>query len=216
MNVMEHYKFELKPLPYAYDSLVPFIDELTMKLHHDRHLKTYVDNLNKALKNYPKYQDYSLERLIKQSWLMPKKIKTAVVNNAGGVYNHEFFFSILSDKRNYKPCGEIYKAIVSNFGTYDNFKNLFTDAALGVFGSGYAWLAMDPKKKLHIIKTANQETPLTHNMTPLITIDVWEHAYYLKNYNKRANYIDNFFAVLDYIKVNNIYLQNIKKLKNSN
>ena len=201
----EHYPFVNPPLPYAYDALEPYIDTLTMHLHHDRHLQTYVDNLNKALKDYPALHDWSLEELLTNANRLPDAIRTPVRNNAGGVYNHIFYFSGMSpsDTRHY--AGALYDAIVRDFGPTDVFFQKFKDAALSVFGSGYAWLTADENGKLSIITTANQDTPLTRGLCPVATIDVWEHAYYLKHYNDRVGYIDDWFQVANWERAGELY-----------
>jgi Fe-Mn family superoxide dismutase len=202
--VQQHYPFTLKPLPYDYNALEPFIDEKTMHLHHDKHLKTYVDNLNAALKGYPELQTWSLEKLLKNVNWLPEDIKTPVKNNGGGVYNHEFYFSIMSEDRDTQPSQELLLLLERDFGGLDEFKAQFKKAALGVFGSGYAWLALDKGGKLVIKTTANQDTLIPLELYPVMIIDVWEHAYYLKNYNVRADYIDNWFNVVDWRKVSTL------------
>lgn len=197
----EHYPFVNPPLPYAYDALEPFIDAKTMMLHHDRHLQAYVDNLNRILKNYPEYQSFSLESLLLYQASLPAGIRTPVCNNAGGVYNHIFFFSNLkAPERQLRslPCSSYINSV---FGSPDAFLEAFRKAALSVFGSGYAWLVMDVTGRLQIITTANQDTPLPLNLRPLLNLDVWEHAYYLKHYNKRDDYITDWFRVIDWNRV---------------
>lgn len=201
----QHYKFQLIPLPYLYSSLEPYIDTLTMELHHDRHLKTYVDNLNAVLEKYPEYQMWSLGQLIRDINWLPENIRTIVKNNAGGVYNHNFFFENMSSNRNTELSETLENKINNTFGSFDKFKEEFKNQALAVFGSGYAWLVSDINNNLRIIATANQDTPLIFNMKPIMTIDVWEHAYYLKHYNKRADYIDDWFNVVDLSKVSQNY-----------
>lgn len=204
LKMNQHYKFVNPPLPYEYDALEPFIDAKTMELHHDRHLQTYVDNLNKILTDYPEYQNLTLEELILFAGSLPSEIKQSVLNNAGGVYNHIFFFSTMNFPSDSPLPANLLKTVDSNFGNFDNFKFEFTKAALSVFGSGYAWLVKDSFDNLKIITTANQDTPLSLHLSPVLAIDVWEHAYYLKNYNKRADYIMNWFHVVDWEKVNDI------------
>ena len=162
----EHYPFVNPPLPYAYDALEPYIDTLTMHLHRDRHLQTYVDNLNRTLKDYPVLHEWPLEELLTNADRLPADIHTPVRNNAGGVYNHIFYFSGMSpsDTRHY--AGALYDAVVRDFGSTDAFFQKFKDAALSVFGSGYAWLTADGNSKLSIITTANQDTPLTGGCAP--------------------------------------------------
>ena len=200
-----HYPFSLLPLPYSYEALEPYIDTFTMKLHHDRHLKTYVDNLNAALSNDPAYQNWTLEQLIFYADCLPKEIQTAVINNAGGVYNHNFYFANMSPKNNSIPTGFLTTKMDATFGSYNDFKKVFQVAALDVFGSGYAWLVADSHKNLKIMTTHNQETPLTSNAYPLLTIDVWEHAYYLKHYNKRVDYIADWFHVANFDLASKLY-----------
>jgi len=200
-----HYPFENPPLPYAYDALEPYIDTLTMRLHHDRHLQAYVDNLNKALKGYPAYHGWTLERLLTGADSLPAGIRTAVLNNAGGVYNHVFFFDGMSGRESRRQAGALYGAVVRDFGSAEKFLEEFKNAALGVFGSGYAWLTADKNGRLGIIKLPNQDTPLASGLCPVAAIDVWEHAYYLKHYNERAKYIDDWFAAADWERANEEY-----------
>jgi Fe-Mn family superoxide dismutase len=201
----EHYPFENPPLPYAYDALEPYIDTLTMHLHHDRHLQTYVDNLNKALKDYPAYHSWSLEQLLTNANRLPAAIQTPVKNNGGGVYNHIFYFDGMSNADTRYQAGSLYNAIVRDFRSADKFFEAFKDAALAVFGSGYAWLVTDKSGKLSIIKLANQDTPIAKGLCPLATIDVWEHAYYLKHYNERAKYVDDWFRVADWSRAGELF-----------
>lgn len=201
----DHYKFENTPLPYSYDALEPYIDEKTMHLHHDKHLQTYVDNLNKALENYPKFQTWTLEQLIFHIASLPEEIQTAVKNNAGGVYNHRFYFSNLINPAPHQPTGPLGEAINKKYGCYQNFQEQFKTAGTSVFGSGYAWLVVDATGELQIIKTANQDTPLPLGLYPLLNLDVWEHAYYLKHYNLRADYINDWFQIVNWDHVNENY-----------
>lgn len=194
-----YYPFELLPLPYEFDALEPSIDAQTMEIHHDRHLKAYVDNLNAALKDYPQYHCMSLEQLLRNLCKLPTAIQTTVKNNAGGVYNHNLYFNIMGTS-NHKPMGRIKKSIEQTFGTYENFEAALKDSALKRFGSGWAWLATDSSYVLKIVSTANQDTLLNTCLRPIILIDVWEHAYYLKYKNKRAEYIDNWFNVINWEK----------------
>lgn len=193
---MDHYEFKVIPLPYKYDAIEPYIDTLTMQLHHDGHLKTYVDNLNKALKDYPIYHSWTLEQLIYYSEKLYKKIQTAVLHNAGGIYNHNFFFQNLQNPQK-KWSGNLADAIDKEFNSFEDFKKEFTESALSVFGSGYTYLVLKDNK-LKIINLANQDTPLVLNSYPVICVDVWEHAYYLKNHNIRANYLESWFNVVNY------------------
>lgn len=201
----EHYPFENPPLPYAYDALEPYIDTLTMHLHHDRHLQTYVNNLNNTLKNYPELQGWSLEALIYNTDRLPAPIMQSIRNNGGGVYNHIFFFNGLSNTDIWSQAGTLYQAMLHDFDSVDQFYNEFKAKALSVFGSGYAWLVVAPDGKLMIMTSANQDTPIVQNMCPVLGIDVWEHAYYLKHYNERAAYIDDWFHVVDWEHADELY-----------
>jgi Fe-Mn family superoxide dismutase len=199
---MEH---KLPQLEYAYDSLEPFIDSETMRIHHDKHHQTYTDKFNEAIKNHPQLQNKKVEEILSNLNEIPQEIKQAVINHGGGYFNHNFFWEIL--KKGTKPKTEILKEINKTFGSFDKFKEEFTKAATTLFGSGWAWLVLDQNKKLEIIQTKNQDTPLSIKKTPLITIDVWEHAYYLKYKNKRADYVEAFFNVINWNKVNELFLK---------
>lgn len=193
------YPFVNTPLPYAYDSLEPYIDEKTMHLHHDRHLQTYIDNLNAIIKEHPELQTWTLEGLLELSAFLPKEIRQPVINNAGGVYNHHFFFDSMTPAGKQPEENPLLAEIARQFGSLEAFQEQLKKEALAVFGSGYAWLAADGGK-LKIIRTANQDTPLPLDLQPLLALDVWEHAYYLKHYNQRAAYIDDWFSVVDWEK----------------
>jgi len=194
-----YYKFELMPLKYDYSALEPYIDTKTMRVHHDGHLKTYVDNLNKALENYPGLQKLSLEDMLKNTSIIPQEIKTAVINNGGGVYNHNFFLNnIRPGRENNYPAGTLSSAIEKQFGSFEDFKNKFTNGALAVFGSGYLWLVRNRNGKLMLFPASNQESPLSYGYCPILTIDLWEHAYYLKHQNLRRDYINNWWNVINW------------------
>jgi superoxide dismutase, Fe-Mn family len=191
---------ELPELGYAYNSLEPYIDEATMILHHDKHHATYVKKLNEALEAHPELKDKPVQELIKNLSSLPADVKTAVRNHGGGHLNHSFFWTLL--KKDVKPNGKIAAAIKKDFGGIEQFQEQFKKAALGQFGSGWAWLVFNPStKKLEIVSTSNQDSPLTDGKVPILTVDVWEHAYYLKYQNKRDEYIDNFFHVVNWKKV---------------
>jgi Fe-Mn family superoxide dismutase len=200
--------FQLVPLPYAYNSLEPYIDEQTMKVHHDKHHQTYTDKLNEALKDFPDLQKKKAEELLAKLDKVPEKIRQAVINHGGGYVNHNFFWEIL--KKDVKPEGEILEAISSKFGSFEKFKEIFTQAATTVFGSGWAWLVVDENKELEIIQSKNQDSPLSFGKTPILAIDVWEHAYYLKYQNKRADYISAFWNIVNWNKVNELYKKLLK------
>jgi superoxide dismutase, Fe-Mn family len=198
------YPFQLEALPYAYDALEPYIDALTVQIHYDRHVQTYVENLNKALEGSKDHQSWSLEELLAKVNELPDSIKNAVRNNGGGVYNHNLYFAGMKAREN-ELAGELKEAIVKNFGSLDDFKASFKAAGLGRFGSGWAWLAVNANKELVVVSTPNQDTVLADGLNPILAMDVWEHAYYLKYQNKRADYIDNWFQVVDWNKANDLY-----------
>ncbi len=198
MNHQQTYPFQNYPLPYAYDALEPYIDEKTMRLHHDRHLQTYIDNLNKTLADYPKLHSWTLEDLLRNIDFLPVAIQIPVWRNAGGVYNHQLFFQTLKPAEAGNASLEAIGPIMNYFGGMEAFKEQMTEAALSVFGSGYAWLVMDPQKNIMIMTTANQDTPIAGNLYPLLLVDVWEHAYYLKYYNVRADYVKSWFSIINW------------------
>ena len=200
----KNYPFQLEALPYKYDALEPYIDALTVQIHHDRHVQAYVDNLNKALEGSKDHQSWSLEELLTKVNELPDSIKTAVRNNGGGVYNHNLYFAGMKAGKN-EPTGALKEAIIKKFGSLDDYKSSFKAAGLGRFGSGWAWLAVDASKELVIVSTPNQDTILSHGLIPILAMDVWEHAYYLNYQNKRADYIDNWFLAIDWDKANDLY-----------
>lgn len=191
--------YELPALTYGYDALEPFIDKETMNIHHTKHHQTYVTKLNEALSAHADLQKKTVEDLVRDLGSVPDAIRTAVRNHGGGHANHSFFWKIL--KKDVKPGGKIVEAINSTFGGQEQFKEKFTAAAAGVFGSGWAWLVAS-NGKLEIMSTPNQDSPLTQGKTPIIGIDVWEHAYYLKYQNRRPEYISAFFNVINWDEVN--------------
>ena len=203
--MQQTYPFELMPLPYSYDALEPYMDAETLHYHHDKHLKTYIDNLNKILKDYPQYHDWTLEDILKNLDEFPEDIRQTVMNNAGGVYNHNLYFSLLSPNPG-QPAPSLSQALNATFGSMDGFKTAMKTAAMAQFGSGYAWLVLD-QDKLVIVKTANQDTPLPSGFKPLLLVDVWEHAYYLKYQNMRAAYLDAFWNVVNWSRVSQLYDQ---------
>ena len=191
----------LPELPYAYDALEPFFDEATMKLHHDKHHATYVANLNAAIDKHPELADKSALELVKDLASVPDDIRTAVQNNGGGHVNHSFFWEILASNAGGAPTGAIGEAIVAKFGDFDAFKETFKTAATGRFGSGWAWLVVDASGELKVTSTANQDNPITDGETPVLGLDVWEHAYYLKYQNRRADYLQNILKIINWEKV---------------
>jgi Fe-Mn family superoxide dismutase len=195
----EYYPFTNLPLPYDYNAMEPYIDEKTMRLHHDRHLQTYIDNLNRILEENPDLQKLSLRELILSVPRLPYPVQLGVLNNAGGVYNHRFYFDVLANPAKQQPERKLAEAIARDFGGIEAFCREFKKAALSVFGSGYAWLVSD-RGSLKIVTTPNQNTTLSMGLCPIINIDVWEHAYYLKHYNVRADYIEDWFRILNWEK----------------
>lgn len=192
------YPYELPALPYAFDALEPHIDARTMEIHHGKHHGGYVTKLNDALAKWPEGQTRELEEILKNSDAVPEEIRKAVRNNGGGHYNHSLFWKAMKKGGGGEPAGEFADTIKNNFGDFAKFKEAFTAAALSVFGSGWAWLAKDAAGKLSVISMPNQDTPLAQNLTPLLGLDVWEHAYYLKYQNRRAEYVEAWWNVVDW------------------
>jgi Fe-Mn family superoxide dismutase len=188
----------LPSLPYDYNALEPFIDTATMKVHHDKHHQAYVDNLNKTLEKYPNLQSKTIEELLTGD--LPSDIKQAVINNGGGHFNHSFFWQIMSPKSN-EPKDQFLDAINSTFGSPEKFKEAFTQKAMSVFGSGWAWLILTPDKKLILKRHSFQNPPIVNNNIPILGLDVWEHAYYLKYQNRRAEYISAWWHIVNWRKV---------------
>ncbi|WP_029423151.1 superoxide dismutase [Alicyclobacillus macrosporangiidus] len=200
---------ELPPLPYDYNALEPHIDEQTMRIHHDRHHGTYVNNLNAALEGHPDLQAKSLDELLRNIDSVPESIRTAVRNNGGGHANHSLFWQIMSPNGGGQPTGALADAINSTFGSFEKFKDEFSKAAAGRFGSGWAWLVID-NGKLAITSTPNQDNPVMEGKTPILGLDVWEHAYYLKYQNKRPDYIAAWWNVVNWAEVGKRYEAAIK------
>ncbi len=197
-------KHTLPILNYSYNALEPFIDEQTMTIHHSRHHQTYVDNLNAALDKHPELYEKTLEQLLTSLNLLPLDIQTGVKNNGGGHYNHTFFWSLLKKNGGAEPTGDLRLALVKTFGTFAAFKDMFALAAKSRFGSGWAWLIVNQNRELEIMSTPNQDSVLSLG-TPILTLDVWEHAYYLKYQNRRVDYINAFFNVIDWNKVAQLF-----------
>lgn len=193
--------FKLPPLPYGLDALEPHIDAKTMEIHHGRHHQAYITNLNKAVATSKDLASTSLEELIRHLDEVPEAVRTAVRNNGGGHYNHSLFWQTMKKGGGGQPKGALGKAIDTKFGSFDKFKTEFSDAAMKVFGSGWAWLILE-EKDLKIVSSPNQDTPLSHSKHPLLGLDVWEHAYYLKYQTKRADYVAAFFNVINWDFVN--------------
>ncbi len=199
-------KYELPPLPYPYDALEPYIDARTMELHHTKHHQTYVDRLNEALAKHPSFakategkpEIEALEEMLKNIDSVPEDIRTAVRNHGGGHLNHSFFWRIMAPANTLIPKPSTLNPINDAFGSLDEFKKQFTAAAAGLFGSGWAWLVKDQSGALKVITTPNQDSPLLQGWTPVLGLDVWEHAYYLKYQNRRTEYIEAWWNVVNW------------------
>ncbi|WP_020614684.1 superoxide dismutase [Sediminispirochaeta bajacaliforniensis] len=191
-------------LPYAYDALEPYIDERTMRIHHDKHHEGYTAKLNNAVEG-TEYASKSIEELLAGLDALPENIRTGVRNNGGGHYNHSLFWKVMGPKGGGRPDGALAEKIDSSFGGFDVFISEFSAAAASRFGSGWAWLALDAKGSLVVLSTANQDNPVTQGLVPILGLDVWEHAYYLKYQNRRPEYIESFFKVINWPKVAELY-----------
>lgn len=201
-------KFETPNLPYDYNALEPYIDEATMKIHHDKHHVAYTTNFNKALENYPELAEKSAEEILANIDAVPEDIRAAVINHGGGHVHHNLFWEIMAPAGKGGEAGDgLLEDIIKTFGSLDKFKEEFTTAAMGVFGSGWAWLSLD-NGKLIIEKTSKQDSPYSLGHTPILGIDVWEHSYYLKYQNRRAEFVENFFNVINWTKVAEKYKAN--------
>lgn len=198
-------KFVLPELGYAFNALEPAIDAQTMEIHHDKHHAGYVNNLNAALEKAPKFFDLSVEDILKKLNDVPEEIRTAVRNNGGGHANHALFWKLLAPGGKNVPSGHLLKDIDTSFGSYDNFMNVFSNAAKTRFGSGWAWLVLDENKKLQVYSTANQDSPYLQGHIPVLGLDVWEHAYYLKYQNRRPDYVNAFWTVVNWDTADNLY-----------
>ena len=197
-------KYELPKLPYNYDALEPYIDTKTMEIHHSKHHQGYVTKLNSALEKHPDLQEKSLEDILKSIESVPQDIKIAVRNNGGGHYNHSLFWEIMGPDKNKEPEGKLAEDISKNFGDFEKFKEKFSNAAVSIFGSGWAWLIVEGSN-LKVITTPNQDSPVMNNQLPILGLDVWEHAYYLKYQNRRPEYIQNWWNVINWDKVDKKY-----------
>ena len=199
--------FELPPLPYDYNALEPYIDTQTMQIHHDKHHQTYVTNLNNALQGQDQLASMSVDDLLRNINQVPDSIRTAVRNNAGGHSNHTMFWNIMKPSGGGQPTGDLGNAIQQTFGSFDAFKAAFNDAGTKRFGSGWAWLVLDSSGKLQVISTANQDSPLMDGLYPVMGNDVWEHAYYLKYQNRRPEYLNAWWNVVNWDEVARRYEQ---------
>jgi superoxide dismutase, Fe-Mn family len=201
--------FELPPLTYDYNALEPHIDAATMKFHHDRHHATYVKNLNAAIGKYPELKPKTVEELLTSLDTLPEDIKTIVRNNAGGHFNHSMYWQIMAPKSGGAPTGEIATAIKTQFGSFDTFKTQFTEAGTKLFGSGWVWLVRE-KDQLKIITTANQDSPISQGLYPIMGNDMWEHAYYLNYQNRRPDYLSAWWNVINWTEVDRRFSKSLK------
>lgn len=197
--------FTLPELNYSYDALEPYIDAVTMETHYSKHHQAYVSNLNAALEKYPELSTRTIEDLLIHLSNLPADVQTAVRNNGGGHYNHTFFWGLMNKDGAKEPTGELKNRIDVIWGDFESFKAKFKAAALSRFGSGWVWLVINPKGVLEITSTPNQDSPITEGNHPILGLDVWEHAYYLKYTNKRADYVDQWWQVVNWSKVSELY-----------
>ncbi|MCB9855549.1 MAG: superoxide dismutase [Phycisphaerales bacterium] len=197
--------FELAPLPYAANALEPHIDARTMEIHHDKHHAAYTAKLNEAIEGHADLAGKSAEDILRNINSVPEAIRTAVINNGGGYVNHNLFWKIMAPNAGGEPTGAIGDAIKSTFNDFNSFKDKFSNAAATRFGSGWAWLCVDDKKKLIVTSTPNQNSPLMDGQTPVLGLDVWEHAYYLNYQNRRPDYIKAFWSVVNWKMVDELY-----------
>lgn len=198
--------FKLPELSYAYNALEPFFDEETMRLHHDKHHAIYTANFNAALEKYPELAKKTPEKILSNLEIIPSKIRTLVRNNGGGYVNHSFFWEILAPNQGGNPKYEVGDAISESFGNFERFKEIFKKKAIGHFGSGWVWVVVE-NGELKITSTSNQDSPLSLGQTPILTLDLWEHAYYLKYHNVRLDYIEAFWHLIHWKKVNKFYVE---------
>ncbi len=202
----EHYPFVNLPLPYPYDALEPYIDTQTMYLHHDRLQQRYVANLNAILRDYPQLQNMTLEELLSNPESLPEEARQGIINNGGGVYNHIIYFAGMTNSMTRSQAETLFPAIVESFGTVEQFFDEFKRYAMSVFGSGYAWLVVDPNGTLSFVTTPNQNSPISNGLCVIAGIDVWEHAYFLKRFNDRAAYIEDWFHVVSWEAADERYI----------
>lgn len=195
------YPYSLPQLPYPYDALEPYIDKMTMEIHHTKHHQAYINNLNSALEKYPEFHNLELEEILKNLNQLPEEIRTAVRNNGGGHYNHSLFWEIMKPNGGGEPKGKLKEEIEKNFGSFEEFKKLFSETAIKHFGSGWAWLVITSDKKLKVYSLLNQDNPLMNGDVPIMGLDVWEHAYYLKYQNRRAEYVEAWWHVVNWDKI---------------
>jgi Fe-Mn family superoxide dismutase len=198
--------FELPKLPYSYDALEPYLDAKTMEVHYTKHHAGYVAKLNDALAGFPELQKKTVRELVEELQNMPDSVKSAVKNHGGGHFNHSLFWELMKPRGGGAPTGELSSAIMATFGSFEKFQEEFTKAGGGVFGSGWAWLAMSNREGLKIIQTSNQENPISNGFKPVLCLDVWEHAYYLKYQNRRPDYIAAWWNVVNWDQANTNFI----------
>ena len=201
-------KFVLPELGYSFNALEAAIDAQTMEIHHGKHHAAYVNNLNAALEKAPDFFSHSIEDVLRNIIDVPQEIRQAVINNGGGHANHSLFWKVLTPGGNAMPVGEVAKELNEVFGNYEAFVDLFSKAAATRFGSGWAWLVLNGQKKLEVYSTANQDSPFMQGHIPVLGLDVWEHAYYLRYQNRRPDYVKAFWSVVNWDKVNQFYIEN--------
>lgn len=197
--------YKLPQLNYPYNALEPYVDEETMKIHHNKHHQAYLDKLNTALQKYPELFEKSIEEILSNLDAVPEDIRTAVRNNGGGYLHHNLFWRMMKPEGGGEPMGDIDRAINETFGDFKSFKKQFTDSALSLFGAGWTWLVKNKEGDLLIANTSNQDSPVSKNYKPILGLDVWEHAYYLKYQNRRPEYIEQWWNVVDWEKINEYY-----------
>jgi len=193
-------------LEYPFEALEPYVDAATMEIHHDKHHGAYVGNLNKALEAYPALQGQPVERLVSRLPIIPEEIRTVVQNNGGGHVNHTFFWTIIAPGSSPIPTGELAAAIASQLHGFEEFKARFEAAGIAHFGSGWVWLVMSKSRNLEVISTSNQDSPISQGLSPILGLDVWEHAYYLKYQNRRADYVRAMWNVMNWAQAERYYL----------
>lgn len=208
--------FQLPTLPFAYDAFEPYIDAQTMEIHHTKHHQTYIDQLNNVIRNNPDLEQLSLEALLRSYQSYDQKTGLIIKNHGGGHFNHTFFWTQMHPEGLREPIGTLAEKIIATFGSFQNFKTEFESAAKSVFGSGWAWLCIDLEKQLVIIATPNQDAPLLYNIQPVMGLDVWEHAYYLKYQNRRVDYINAWWHVVDWQVLEKNYQKAIELVKPRN